>query len=112
MIERRVLAAVLFVFTTVPGWSQIPINTWVELCQDSVGARRGSAVHYVPDAEAFFLWGFMNADPELLQEHPLMEIPEYDVVFYQPGSGKWQNHLPKEWEGTWSNKLPLEKIMP
>jgi hypothetical protein len=51
-------------------------NQWTELRKDPVGARPGSAVRYASKAKAFFLWGYMNADPDLLQEHPLMEVPE------------------------------------
>ena len=82
-------------------------NEWVELAQDPVGGRRGSAIRYSPDAGAFFLWGFFDHDPDLPQEQPLMEIPEYDVVAFDPGIGRWQNHLPKSRERDWSRKLPL-----
>lgn len=73
-------------------------------------ARRGSAVRYVPDAHAFFLWGFFDDDPDLLEEHPLMEVPEYDMVTFDPDVGRWTNHLPKEWQADWSKKLPLAYI--
>ncbi|MDA2928698.1 hypothetical protein MYX84_01940 [Acidobacteria bacterium AH-259-O06] len=89
---------------------QLPPNQWVELCKDPVGARRGSSIRYVPEAGAFFLWGFMNADPDLLQEHPLMEIPEYDMVVFHPEKRRWRNHFPKGWESKWSKKLPLAYI--
>lgn len=59
-------------------------NTWVELRREPVGARRGSAIRYAKDAGKFFLWGFMNDDPNLLQERPLMEIQEYAVVAFDP----------------------------
>ena len=107
------MGSALLILTTTLCWGQVdplPSNQWVELCRDDVGARRGSAVRYVSVEGAFFLWGFMNADPELLQEHPLMEIPEYDVVFFRPGEGRWQNHLPREWEDLWSEKLPLAYV--
>ncbi len=67
---------------------------WVQLAQDPAGARRASAVRYVPETQSFFLWGFMNDDPNLLQEHPLQPTPEYDVVSFHPGQPRWQNHLP------------------
>ena len=102
--------AVLFLITSVQVFSQIPANQWVELCSDEVGARRGSAIRFVPESGAFFLWGFMNADPELLQEHPLMEIPEYDMVYYQPGFGRWQSHFPEAWESVWKKELPLAYV--
>ena len=31
-----------------------------------------------------FLWGFMNDDPDLLQEQPLIRMPEYDMVLFDP----------------------------
>ncbi len=86
---------------------ELPANRWVEIKKDMTGARRGSAIRYVRDAQAFFLWGFMDADPELLQEQPLMEVPEYDMVEFDPTVGRWRNHLPKEWEAEWRRKLPL-----
>jgi hypothetical protein len=52
----------------------------------------------------------MNDDPNLLQEQPLMEIPEYDVVGFDPRERRWLNHLPKRWESQWSKKLPLAYI--
>jgi Galactose oxidase, central domain len=90
--------------------TDLPANQWIELRKDPVGARRGSAIRYVPDARAFFLWGFMNSDPELLQEHPLMEVPEYDVVTFDPGEARWRNHLPRQREAEWRKKLPLAYI--
>ena len=77
-------------------------NRWVQLQKDSVGARRGSFIRYASDAGAFFLWGFMNANPDLLQELPLMEVPEYDMVSFDPDQGRW--------ERMWSKKLPLAYI--
>ena len=88
----------------------LPPNQWVELRKDLEGARPGSAIRYVPDAGAFFLWGFMNANPDLLQEHPVMEIPEYDVVTFGLSEFKWQSHIPKSWELEWSKKLPLAYV--
>ena len=85
-------------------------NQWVELRKDPPGARRASAIRFAPAAGAFLSWGFMNADPNLLQEQPLMEIPEYDVVGFDPRERRWLNHLPKRWESQWSKKLPLAYI--
>jgi hypothetical protein len=85
----------------------MPPNQWVQLCQDFEGARPGSAIRYVPVAGTFFLWGFMNANPDLLQEQPLIEGPEYDIVTFSPAEGRWRSHFPKSWEATWSLKLPL-----
>src|SRR5262245_5506302 len=63
-------------------YAQLPANTWTLLRQDPAGARPGSALRYAPRADLFILWGFMNDDPDLLQEQPLMRIPEYDVVAF------------------------------
>lgn len=84
---------------------KLPHNQWTELAKDSAGARRGSAIRYSPKAGAFFLWGFMNDDPDL--EGRLMKIPEYDMVYFDPVAGKWQNHLPFEKQAEWSRQLPL-----
>ena len=83
---------------------------WTELRRDSAGARPGSAVRYASQAKAFFLWGYMNADPDLLQEHPLMEVPEYDMVALDPEDGRWRNHLPAHMESDWSKRLPLAYV--
>ena len=90
--------------------ADLPSNEWIQLVQDPVGGRRGSSVRYAPDSGAFFLWGFFDLDPDLPQEQPLMEIPEYDVVAFDPGIGRWQSHLPKQREREWSRKLPLAFI--
>jgi galactose oxidase-like protein len=90
--------------------SEFPANRWVQLRKDPVGARRGSAIRYVPDAGSFFLWGFMDSDPDLLQEHPLAEVPEYDMVTFYLNESHWQNHLPSAWESQWKRKLPLAYI--
>lgn len=90
--------------------AELPANRWVELRKDATGGRRGSAIRYVSEARAFFLWGFMNDNPELLQEFPLMEVPEYDMVFFDPAGGAWRNHLPRQREALWSVKLPLSYI--
>src|SRR6266849_5527567 len=88
----------------------LPPNQWVEIRKDAAGARPGSALRYVPESHAFFLWGFMNDDPELLQEQPLMRIPEYDMVTFDPDEGRWRNHFPVEWEELWSKQLPLAYV--
>ncbi len=92
------------------GASQLPPNRWVELQRDPTGGRRGCAIRYVPEERTFFLWGFMNDDPELLQEYPLMEVPEYDMVYFDPADGRWRNHLPRERKALWSMRLPLAYI--
>ncbi len=101
---------VLFLALAAKAQDGLPANRWLELRKDPAGARRGSAVRYVPEAGAFFLWGFMDADAELLQELPLMEVPEYDMVEFDPAVGQWRNHLPRESEQEWSRKLPLAYI--
>jgi len=90
--------------------AQQPDNTWVEVRKDPSSARRGCAIRWAPDAGAFLLWGFMNADSELPQELPVMEAPEYDVVSFDPADGAWRNHLPRSREEDWSRKLPLAYI--
>ncbi|HEY2930988.1 MAG TPA: hypothetical protein VGK99_04515 [Acidobacteriota bacterium] len=86
-------------------------NAWTELHQSMTGGRRGCAVRYAPDdGGGFLLWGFMNSDPDLLQEQPLMEIPEYDMVRFDPDRSVWSNHLPPEWEQQWNRKLPLAYV--
>jgi len=85
-------------------------NQWTELRKDPAGARPGSAVRYASKAKAFFLWGYMNADPDLLQEHPLMEVPEYDMVALDPEEGLWRSHLPANMESAWSKRLPLSYV--
>jgi hypothetical protein len=106
MKRTLVLAAVLLADLGSPPLEQLAPNRWVELRRDAVGARRASAIRYAPEAGAFFLWGFMNADPGLLQEQPAVESPEYDMVFFDPGEGRWRNHFPKRYETAWSRKLP------
>ena len=87
-----------------------PPNRWTEVARDAAGARPGSAIRYVPESHAFFLWGYMNDDPELLAEQPLMRIPEYDVVAFDPAGGQWRSQLPSEWEELWTKRLPLAYI--
>lgn len=97
-------------FLATPPPERLPANTWVQLRQDAAGARRGSAVRYASKAGVFILWGFMNDDPDLLQEQPLMRIPEYDVVAFQPDGGKWQSQIPFEWVSLWDQQLPLAYV--
>ena len=85
-------------------------NEWTELRIDPVGARPGSAVRYASKAKAFFLWGYMNADPDLLQEQPLMQVPEYDMAAFVPEEGLWRSHLPAKVEGAWNKRLPLSYV--
>lgn len=86
--------------------SDLPATTWVQLQKDAVGARRGCAIRYAPDAGAFFLGGFLDADPEFRQEEPAMAVPEYALVAFDLDARRWRNHLPRRWEAEWSRKLP------
>src|SRR2546423_11987396 len=107
-VPSFILALTLAVFVSAA--ATLPPNQWVEIRKDPAGARPGSAIRYVPDSYSFFLWGYMNDDPELLQEQPLMQIPEYDMVAFAPDEGRWRNHFPVEWEEQWSKRLPLAYI--
>jgi galactose oxidase-like protein len=91
-------------------YAQLPANTWTLLRQDPAGARRGSALRYAPKAGVFVLWGFMNDDPDLLQEQPLMRIPEYDVVAFDLAGRQWQSQFPAEWAAAWKRQLPLAYV--
>lgn len=82
-------------------------NQWTKLSTDMSGARRGSAIRYASKTGAFFLWGFLNDDPDALQQNRLLKIPEYDMVFFDPSAGRWQNHLPLEKQAEWSKQLPM-----
>jgi hypothetical protein len=88
----------------------LPPNQWLMTARNLTGARPGSALRYVPESHAFFLWGFMNDDPELLQEQPLMKTPEYDVVSFDPAEQRWKDHLPLAWTKQWSKQLPLAYV--
>src|SRR5262249_26291952 len=110
MSPRFFLASVAILGTVLGPLSaqdQLPTNRWIELCKDAVGARRGSALRFAPDAGEFLLWGFMNHDSDLLQENPTMPVPEYDTVAFDPAEGRWRNHLPPEQKAKWEAKLPL-----
>ena len=52
----------------------------------------------------------MNDDPELLQEQPLMQIPEYDMVSFDAAEGRWRSHFPREWAELWRRRLPLAYV--
>jgi hypothetical protein len=87
-----------------------PANQWVELARDPLGGRRGSAIRYSEKSARFILWGFMTPNMDHLQEHPLIEVPEYDVVAFDPAARRWTNHLPPRMEREWSTKLPLAYV--
>jgi len=97
-------------FAVVSLAQDLPPDRWVEMSRDPLGGRRGSAIRYADKAGQFILWGFMTPDMELLQENPLLVIPEYDVVAFDPASRRWANHLPPRMEREWSRKLPLAYI--
>src|SRR5689334_22708636 len=87
-----------------------PANRWAEVRRDAVGARRSSAIRYVPEADAFFLWGFFDYDRNLPQEQPLMETPEYDMVAFYPDERAWRNMFPQRREQEFARKLPLAYV--
>ena len=87
---------------------ELPPNRWTELARDPAGARRGTALRYA--GGRFFLWGFMNGDADLLQEQPLMPVPEYDMVAFDPAARRWESHLPPQRERQWNRRLPLAFI--
>jgi hypothetical protein len=88
----------------------LPPNQWMELARDPSGARRACAIRYVSEARSFFLWGFQNEHPDHPQEHPLLPVSEYDVVYFDPDVGRWQNHLPRTKEKEWSARIPPAPI--
>ena len=90
--------------------AELPANRWIEIARDAAGARPGSAIRYAAASKQFVLWGYMNDDPDLLQEQPLMQVPEYDVVTFDPDEGRWRNHLPPAWQQLWSRRLPLASV--
>lgn len=104
---RLVLAALLLLPTFARAAEpELPANRWVQLRQDPVGGRRGSAVRYAPAPGTFLLWGFQNADYDLLQENPAMPVPEYDMVAFDLAAGQWRDHLPHDWETEWTKQRP------
>ena len=74
MHARAYLIAPLYCLA-VFGAEPLPPNRWIEVARDAAGARPGSSMRYVPEAQAFFLWGFMNDDPELRRSSPSCEFP-------------------------------------
>jgi len=83
-------------------------NTWVNVCRDADGARRHSSFRYVPDLDAFLLWGYLSYDVFIYggPHIPRTDPPEYDIVVYDPDVGRWENHLPFEREVEWRRRLP------
>ena len=108
MKKCTALSILLSVLAISAGGAQF--NQWVEVTKDLAGARPGSALRYVPDSHAFFLWGYMNDDTDLLQEQPLMSIPEYDMMAFNPAAPSWKNQFPPAWAKPWSKRLPLAYI--
>jgi len=82
-------------------------NTFNLLRKDNLGARRGGAVRYAPAQKKFFIWGFMDADPEFLQENASMPLPEHDVVFFDIEKKQWRDHVSKEWAEQQAETKPL-----
>ena len=39
-----------------------------------------------------------------------MQVPEYDMVTFDPANGRWRNHFPFGWEKLWSKRLPLAYV--
>jgi len=107
---QRLLAVLAAMLLAGASYAQLPANRWTLLRQDPAGARRGSALRYAPKAGVFVLWGFMNDDPDLLQEQPLMRIPEYDVVAFDLAGKQWQSQFPSEWAAAWKKQLPLAYV--
>ena len=70
-----------------------PANRFMLVRKDNVGARRGGAVRYAASEKTFLLWGFLDADPEFLQENPSMPLPELDVVFFDVEKKQWRDHV-------------------
>jgi hypothetical protein len=84
-----------------------PSNTFTLLRKDTAGGRRGGAVRYAPAEKKFMLWGFMDADPEFLQENPSMPLPEHDVVFFDTAAKQWRDHVSDAWVKRQSETKPL-----
>jgi hypothetical protein len=85
-----------------PTPGEMPHNTWTLIAQDEQGARRASSFRYV-DEGYFLLWGYMGhvTDDYGNPESPWRENTEYDVVAFDPQTGKWLSHLPAEKETEW-----------
>src|SRR5262249_781313 len=84
-----------------------PSNAFTLVRKDNAGGRRGGAVRYAAAEKEFLLWGFMDADPEFLQENPSMPLPEHDVVFFDLEKKQWRDHVSKEWAKRQSERKPL-----
>ena len=86
----------------------IPPGQWVQVSRDEKGARRHSSFRYVESGGYFLQWGFIGHVTEFYggPEEPPEETPEYDLIYFQPDAGRWQNHLPFEREEEWSRRLP------
>ncbi len=103
------LGIVLLLLTACgSGGLDIPNNTWTMISRDENGARRQSSFRFVNSGGYFLQWGFVGHVTEFYgdPESPLQEPPEYDLVYFDPAVGRWQNHLPFEKEEEWSRQLP------
>jgi Galactose oxidase, central domain len=87
---------------------EIPPNTWTMICKDDSGARRSSALRYVPDSGYFLLWGFMGYITEYYgnPEKPYDGNSEYDMVAFYPKHHRWQNHFPLGKQREYTEELP------
>jgi len=87
---------------------ELPVNTWKLVVRDQKGARRNSSFRYAPDERAFLLWGFLGWVTEYYHnpDKPAEESPEYDMVAFDPGLGRWVSHLPFGKQEQWSRSLP------
>jgi Galactose oxidase, central domain len=83
-------------------------NIWTQVLQENQGARRFSSFRYAPDINRFLLWGFHGfyteyyGNPEL----PWDGNEEYDLVAFNPMTGRWENHLPHNKMEEWSEDPP------
>ena len=86
----------------------IPLNSWTMISRDELGARRFSSFRYVDSGGYFLQWGFIGHVTEFYggPDSPPEETPEYDLVYFDPVVGRWQNHLPFEKEEEWRQQLP------
>jgi hypothetical protein len=83
-------------------------NNWSQILQEGQGARRFSSFRYVPDINRFLLWGFHGfytsdyGNPE----NPWSGNKEYDIVAFNPVTGRWENHFPHSKTDEWNKSLP------
>ena len=83
-------------------------NTWNRVAQDEQGARRSSSFRYVEEGGYFLLWGFHGY---VMSDYGNPEKPwhgnkEYDLVAFDPRTGRWESRLPFEREEQWRATPP------